>query len=65
MIAVVGLVGGTTDVVVLRPHHAKPQAHERGALVSVVLADGTLLISKTDYQAGIYPIGRRFVPALP
>jgi hypothetical protein len=64
VIAVVALGGGTADVVALRPHHrhADPQ---RGALVSVVLEDGTLLISKRDYEAGIYPIGRRFVPALP
>ncbi|MHB8641600.1 MAG: hypothetical protein ACYDA3_01755 [Gaiellaceae bacterium] len=65
VVAVVALVGGTADIVALRPHHAPPADPARGALVSVVLDDGTLLISKRDYQAGIYPIGRRFVPALP
>jgi hypothetical protein len=63
--AVVALVGGTADVVALRPHRAAPAAPERGTLVSVVLADGTMLISRTDWQGGTYPIGRRFVPALP
>jgi hypothetical protein len=64
VIAVVALGGGTADVLALRPHHG-PARPQRGALVTVVLDDGTLLISKTDYQAGTYPIGRRFVPALP
>jgi hypothetical protein len=31
----------------LRPHH-RPARPQRGALVTVVLDDGTLLISKTD-----------------
>lgn len=66
VLAVVGLVGGTADVVTMRPHHAaKPQRAQAGTLVTVALADGTILISKEDWQRGIYPIGRRFVPALP
>jgi hypothetical protein len=66
VLSVVALGGGTADVVLVRPHHApRPPAHERGALVTQELADGTILISASDWQRGTYPIGRRFVPALP
>jgi hypothetical protein len=66
LLAALAVGGGTTDLVLLRPHHA-PAARvpARGALVTAVLADGTMLISRTDWQGGTYPIGRRFVPALP
>jgi len=67
VISVLALAGGTVDVVVLRPEPAQPKAPppERGALATYLLPDGTMLISRRDWNAGIYPIGRRFVPALP
>lgn len=55
------------DALALRPPTTPQPLPPRlsGVLHVGRLADGTLLISQRDYEAGIYPIGRRFVPALP
>jgi hypothetical protein len=53
------------DALAFRPPGPRPQPRLSGALDVKVLDDGILVISLADYEAGIYPLGRRFVPALP
>jgi hypothetical protein len=52
------------DALAFRPPQPQP-TRLSGELRVARLADGTILISREDYEAGIYPIGRRFLPALP
>jgi hypothetical protein len=65
LLAPLAAVAIAVDAYAFWPAAATPLPRLSGQLVTQTLPDGTLLISREDWESGTYPIGRPFVPALP